>query len=232
MKKRLIIVGAGGFGREVLAWCEHIPDNQRDWSPGGFLDDDDTALAGLSCPLGIVGSVEDYRPRRDDVLVIGIFEPRIKLGIAERLKSRGAEFTSVIHPTSVLASGAEIGAGAVLCPFSLVSCGAKLDDFVAVNVSSSIGHDSEVGEGASLSSHVDLTGRTSIGRGVFLGSHASVLPGVRVGDFARVGAGAVVVKNVKARTTVFGNPARAIWPADQADRVEPVPIRQPGAGRE
>jgi acetyltransferase-like isoleucine patch superfamily enzyme len=49
-----------------------------------------------------------------------------------------------------------------------------------------------------------------IGRGVFIGAHAIILKGVSIGDRAIVGAGAVVAKDVPARTIAAGNPARVI----------------------
>ncbi len=38
--KRLFIIGAGGFGREVFSWIQQIPNRDREWAFGGFLDDD------------------------------------------------------------------------------------------------------------------------------------------------------------------------------------------------
>jgi acetyltransferase-like isoleucine patch superfamily enzyme len=49
-----------------------------------------------------------------------------------------------------------------------------------------------------------------IGRGVFIGARAIILKGVTIGDRAIVGAGAVVTKDVPARTTAAGNPTRVI----------------------
>jgi acetyltransferase-like isoleucine patch superfamily enzyme len=49
-----------------------------------------------------------------------------------------------------------------------------------------------------------------IKRGAKIGANATILPGVVVGEQARVGAGAVVVKDVPDRAVVVGNPARVI----------------------
>jgi acetyltransferase-like isoleucine patch superfamily enzyme len=62
----------------------------------------------------------------------------------------------------------------------------------------------------------------TIGRDVWLGARATVLSGVIIGDSATVGAGAVVTRNVPARTTVVGVPARQrevrrVAPADYRD---------------
>jgi acetyltransferase-like isoleucine patch superfamily enzyme len=50
----------------------------------------------------------------------------------------------------------------------------------------------------------------TIRRGARVGSAAVLCPGIEIGEEAFVGAGAVVTKDVTARTVVVGNPARAI----------------------
>ena len=49
--------------------------------------------------------------------------------------------------------------------------------------------------------------------GARIGGGTTILPGVTVGEGALVGAGSVVVRDVPAGATVFGNPARARQPA-------------------
>jgi len=49
-----------------------------------------------------------------------------------------------------------------------------------------------------------------VGKNVWIGGGAIILPGITIGDDAVVGAGAVVSKDVPARTVVAGNPARII----------------------
>lgn len=49
-----------------------------------------------------------------------------------------------------------------------------------------------------------------IGSHVWIGSNATVLPGVTVGDWAVIAAGAVVTKDVPARTVVGGVPAKIL----------------------
>ena len=47
-------------------------------------------------------------------------------------------------------------------------------------------------------------------KGASIGSNATILGGVTIGEHAMVGAGSVVTKDVPARATVVGNPAREI----------------------
>jgi sugar O-acyltransferase (sialic acid O-acetyltransferase NeuD family) len=210
MSRRLIIVGAGGFGRECHAWASHIPPEDRDWEIAGFIDNDPEALRGYDTEIPLLGSIDEYQPRPGEILMMGIGTPKSKLRVAETLLSRGAQFLTFIHPTAVIGLRVRIGMGCIICPHVTLTSDIELGDFVMCNAHSTVGHDAVIGTGSTLSSHADVTGFARLGRGVFLGTHAAVLPNAKVGDFATVGAGSVVFKNVAEGTTVLGIPARPI----------------------
>lgn len=213
-RKRLLIVGAGGFGREVL-WTAHDAAAERDaWDITGFLDHDvDGArreLAEKGVALPVVSSICDYQPRDGEVVVCALAEPREKLAACEMLRARGAEFASVIHPTALVHPSAEVGVGLVLRHYTGISPNARVGDFVTINFLAGTAHDTVVGDGCTCGPHSDIMGGAVVGRGVLIGSHAAVLPGARVGDFATVGAGSVVLRRVAPGVTVFGVPAKKL----------------------
>lgn len=209
--RNLIIVGAGGFGREVLKYAQDIQAISKDWEIRGFLDDNPNALNGYNYNVSIIASIQDYMPQEGDCFVIGIESPQGKLTFAERLKQRGAQFVSLIHPTVEIGYNVSLGSGCVMCPHSAISCDVKIGDFVTFNAYATIGHDAIIGDGSTISSFGFISGCAKLGKGAYVGVHGCVLPGVRVGDFATVGAGSVVIKNVKPETTVIGVPARKIY---------------------
>jgi acetyltransferase-like isoleucine patch superfamily enzyme len=59
-------------------------------------------------------------------------------------------------------------------------------------------------------SEIDVAEGISINRNSYIGGNSVIRYGVQIGEFATVGAGSVVVKNVKAKTVVAGNPATLI----------------------
>lgn len=211
--KKLLIVSAGAFGREVLDWALAVPPSKRDWEVKGFLDDRPNILAGKNSPFPIVGRAETYHFAEEDRVVCAIGEPRVKLEYCRRLKARGARFISLIHPTAIIGSNCRVGEGCILCPLTVVTNNVTLGDFVTLNLAATAGHDATIGSGCTLSPHADTTGWTVLGEGVFLGSHAVVLPRAKVGDYAVVGAGSVVLKKAAAGATVFGVPAMAMQAA-------------------
>ncbi|MBM3883666.1 MAG: transferase [Verrucomicrobia bacterium] len=210
MKPKLLIVGAGGLGREVLAWALARQEASGDWEVGGFLDANPRAIEGTGCGLPILGDPSGFRPSPDHRFVGAVGDPATRLGLCEELRRRGARFVSVIHPSALVGESSRVGEGAVICPGAIVSVNATIGDFVVLNMNATVGHDAVIGAGCTIGCHADVTGTVSLARGVLLGNHATVLPGVVVGDYAVVGAGSVVVRNVAARTTVIGVPGRTL----------------------
>lgn len=209
--QRLFIVGAGGFGREVLGWALHIAAQQPAWDIAGFLDANPAALDGFPCAFRVCGDPAVFVPTAHDVLICAIGDPATKLRLCRALQKKGGHFITFIHPTAVVGPDCCFGAGCILGPGAVVTTNVTLGNFVTLNVHATIGHDVVVGDGCTLSSHADVTGRALLGEGVFLGSHAAVLPNAQVGDYALVGAGSVVLRKVRPYVTVMGVPAKPIF---------------------
>lgn len=208
--KKLIIAGAGGFGREVLAWAEQADEFHRSWTIKGFIDDNPRALEGFAAGAPLIGSIADHVPAADEVFVCAMGSVAAKRRCIERLTSRGARFTTVTHRTAVIGHRVRIGVGVILCPYTVLSCDTALGDFVAINLHSSVAHDASLGDFSQVHCHVDITGYVRIGREVLIGSRATMLPSTQIGDGAIIGAGSVVVRDVPPGVTVFGNPAKVL----------------------
>lgn len=208
--RKLIIAGAGGFGRVVAAWAKQIPKEEREWEIYGFIDDNIHALDNFNTSAKIIGTISDYYPQEDELLVCAIGDSLIRLDICRMLAGRGVLFTNIIHPTVTIGDNSVIGKGVIICPYALVSSNVRVGDFVIINVGAVVGHDAVVEDGCTIHGHCDINGNAYLEEGVFMGCHAIVIPGVRIGKHARVGAGSVVIRNVEEKTAVFGNPAKKI----------------------
>lgn len=208
--KRLLIVGAGGFGREVLSWVQDIPNQNREWEIGGFLNSIPTALDAYHCGYKIIGDPSTYNPLENDLFVCAIGSPHDRLRVVRNLKERGACFITLIHPTAVVGSRCTIGEGCIFCPGTIITVDVTIGNFVILNAHASVGHDAFIGDGCTISGHCDITGFARLGEGVFLGTHAAILPGAKIGDYAIIGAGSVVLSKVLSGVTVMGVPATKI----------------------
>lgn len=206
-RSRILIVGAGGFGREVLqwardAWPEHVS------RIAGFLSADGDRLDRHACGLEIVGDPGRYEPQPGDALLLAIGIPVIRRQVAESLRHRGAVFLTLVHPTAIVAPTATIGEGSIICPYAIVSDAARVGSFVLMNYHSSIGHDASVGDHAVLSPYATLGGNAHIGEDVFMGLHASVGPGKRIGARSKVSANSCALADAPPESIIYGAPGR------------------------
>ena len=207
--KNLIIIGAGGFAREVYWHAKKSWGFGVDWQIKGFLDGD-VKLSAQDyelLPEKVLGDVESYKICADDVFTCAVGSPKIRRRLVEKILSRGGEFINIISELAEIVSTAKIGRGVIISPFVGVSDKAQLGDFVAVNAQTIIGHDAQLGNFSCIMPHVAVSGNCKIGAEVFIGSGAVILPKAKIGDGSTVGAGSVVLKKVRAGATVFGNPA-------------------------
>lgn len=207
---RVVVAGSGDFGRDVVAWLLH----DRQYLGAHeilMLDDSESALAfHPQLQAHYSGTISDYEPAPGDRLLMGISSPTAKRKLSRWAEGKRIEFSTFIHHSAIVAGGAQIGQGSIICPNAVISTSAVLGKLVTVNLATTVDHDATVGDFTSLMNQVDITGWARIGEGVFIGSHATVLPQVRVGDEAIIGAGSVVRNDVPPSTTVAGVPARIL----------------------
>jgi sugar O-acyltransferase (sialic acid O-acetyltransferase NeuD family) len=210
----VIIVGASGFGREVLQYVHDVHKNPGRVQIKGFLDDDPAALDRV-IGVKIVGDTRTYPIKEDDRFIISLGNPDLRRALAERLVRRGARFLSIVHPTAYVAPTARIGHGCIISPFASVGSYVHLEDHVLLTRYSTAGHDSHVGASCVLSPYSVANGGTRLDHSVFLGTHAVVTPNIQVGAGSKIAAGAVVYRDVPEQSLATGNPARA-FPFNQA----------------
>lgn len=202
------IIGAGGFGREVLQYCA---DAQKAGWPHrvvGFVDDRSDALDAYDIPVPVLCGLGDIGNISVAAFIIALGDPVTRGVLAKLVEHLDRVLVSLIHPTAYLAPTAQIGAGVVLCPFTLVAARATVGPNVAVNVYSSIGHDAHVGEHSVMSPYSAVTGDVSVGGETFLGTNCSIAPGTKVGYRSKISAGSVVTHDAEAGSLLIGNPAK------------------------
>jgi hypothetical protein len=109
----VIIVGAGGIGREVYRWAkDSYSPNQ--YHIKGFLSDHADALDGYGHDEQILGDDLSYAVQENDRFLFAIGDIETKKRIVARMKARSAQFLTLIHPTALVASSARIGEGVII----------------------------------------------------------------------------------------------------------------------
>lgn len=203
--KDIIIVGAGGFGREALYLIEEINKVSLEYNVIGFIDDNLEALDKIKCHKKVIGTIKNWDPNVNEYFVNGIASPKGKEYVTSILKQKGAKFVTIVSPTARIGGFTEIGEGCVISG-SFIGDNVKLGCFVNV-AEAMIGQDSIIGDFSTLTGYVNIAS-AYLGKRVFVGSHSVVLNHRKIGDDVFICAGSIVFNHVKSGQKVIGNPAK------------------------
>ena len=177
----------------------------------GFLDDKADALDGLDGEWPpIIGSVETYDIKEDDVFFCALGDSHWRKHYADIINGKGGHFINIIHKTALVSPNASIGTGCIIGPYSIISTNVKVGNHVMIQAYDDFGHDSEIGDYASIESYVFLGGYARVGELATMHTKSSIIPHKSIGKGCVVGFGSVVMRNFKNGVHVFGNPATKI----------------------
>lgn len=207
---RLVIYGAGGFGREVLDIYQATGGAGHD--AVAFVDDGDLAPGSRINGAELLGGWDALLkcdPASTQVC-IGIGNPKYRARLAARLHAAGFRLATLIDPSAIVRPTAVLGAGTIVGARAFVSCNSKVGENVLLNVACLVGHDALVGPHTVVSPGVSILGGVKIGEGNDLGTGSQIFPRLELGPWAKVAMGTSVFKDVPANATVCGNPARVV----------------------
>ena len=207
--KTLLIIGAGGLGKEVVDILQSSPQGAE--YDLAFVDDvipPNTIVHGVRV-LGNSSILCEVSPESTDICV-AVGSPSIRRTLIEKIEGYGLSFATVIDPSALIRSSAVLGTGVIISAFAFVSCNTVVGSHAVINPCALVGHDVVIGRYAIVGGGASLSGGSRIGEGGTIGAGASVLYNTVVGDWATVGMGAVVYAFVENGITVIGNPARVL----------------------
>jgi len=209
--KDIIIIGAGGFGREIKCLLDDINDFAEDevYNIVGFVDDgiaENTDIQNLK----VLGSLDYLKKIDKNVYVcLGVGDPKTKQLITSKLSE--FDFPTLIHPTvSMSGYNITIGKGSIICKGVLLTCDIKIEKYVTVNLQCTIGHDVLINNYSSIMPSVNISGEVILKENVYIGTGATIINQKTIGRNAIIGAGAVVTIDIPDNCTAVGAPAKPI----------------------
>jgi len=210
--KKIIIVGAGGFGREVKMLIDQINENKVVYEFIGYYDDN-IPKGSIVNGFRVLGTVNElYSIEYSLEVVISIANPLIKKKIYEILNSNdNLNFPSLIHPNVLIGKDqVVIGYGCIICASNIITVNINIGNFVILNLGCTVGHDTKIGDYSSFMPYVNISGEVSIGNSVYVGTGAKIINLLSIGNSTVVGAGSVVLKSLPEKCTAVGIPAKPI----------------------
>lgn len=204
----VIILGAGGTGREIAEMFEEVFDVEN-YRLKGFLSDVLDVLDNYEVDYPLIGTIKDYEVQENDRFILAIGDIAGRRKVAESILNRGGKFINFIHPLAKVMKSAKIGQGVIIFPFAWVGADAELADFCFVNLHAACGHDVKLGAFCELAPYSAVAGGTSAGEECLFALHAVVAPKTVLGNNVVISQGSVTQKNQADNMVVIGVPGKS-----------------------
>lgn len=211
--KQLIIIGASGFGRDLIDIAKSMPNYGVEFEIKGFLVHKKEYLASIDkYPQypPVLGMVDDYKVNDNDVFICSLGDVNEKKKVVEPLIKKGWVFFTIVHPTARVSPFASIDSGTVIEANVTIGSGAHIGKHCLIQTSSIIAHDDIIGDYVRIDCNVVCVGDVLVEEGATIHTSSVINHGVKIGSYSTVGAMSFVIRKVKPGVTVQGNPAKQI----------------------
>lgn len=187
MSKKIVIVGAGGHGKVVADIA--LKNGYKDIY---FVDDNAVGECFVYPIIGTSEILERLNDGKTD-FVIAVGNNEIRKKIAE---SHDVNWVTLIHPSAQIGANAKIGIGTVVMAGAVINACASIGNHCIINTCAVVEHDNVVDDYVHISPNVALGGTVHIGKCTHIGIGATVINNINICGDCRIGAGAVVVKDI------------------------------------
>jgi sugar O-acyltransferase (sialic acid O-acetyltransferase NeuD family) len=210
MITKIVIIGASGFGREVLWTIKDCNKQAKKYEVLGFVDDDESLWGKVIDEYPVLGGLEWFSTESKENIecVIGISDSKTRRKIVEKLAKQKIIFSTVIHPSVIYSKSVSIGQGTIIQAGSILTIDIHIGDHVHVNIDSTVGHDTIIGDFVTINPGVNINGNTTIGNDTFVGTGTVMNQKLKIGNNSIIGAGTVLLKDVPAFSMYVGVPGK------------------------
>lgn len=212
MNRKIIIYGAGGFGREVQWLIERINSmSEPKWEIQGYIDDG-VEVGKLINGYPVIGGFDDLMSLSEDVAVafaIGSAKVRKKVAIACK-KNKNLYYPNLVDPSVICSERIRLGEGNIICAGNILTVDIEIGDFNIINLDCTIGHDAILKSYVTLYPSVNISGMVRLGEESEVGTGSRIIQGIDITNSVIIGAGSTVIKNIDKMGTYVGSPVRRV----------------------
>jgi sugar O-acyltransferase (sialic acid O-acetyltransferase NeuD family) len=202
----IIIVGAGGFAREVAWLIEEINLKNQEWNLIGFLDENNNEAKILNGYR--VLNKSDLVNQSHAYFVVAIGDSETRKEVVKRYSSY--KFATLVHPDVSISATNKIGEGSIICKGNIITVNVDIGKHVIVNIDSTVGHDAILEDFVTILPSVNISGYVRIKECSNVGTGTQIIQDKTIGRNSIIGAGSVVVKDINDYVVAVGIPAREI----------------------
>ena len=208
--KNIVIIGAGGVGREVSLIIQQINELEPTWNLLGFIDDNTDNWGKVINGYSVIGGIDSLEFLSNDTyIVIAIANYKVKKNIVNKINNK-FKFATIVHPKVWIHDYMTVGQGTIIYEGAILTANIEIGNHVIISPKCGVGHDSIIKDYVSLLWNVNVSGNDLIEEGVMMGSGSTVIQGKKIGKGSIIGAGAVVVNDIESFSTAVGVPAKVI----------------------
>lgn len=208
-QRKLCIVGAGGFGREVLSSFKNSFELEgKSYEKEVLFLDDNPALKNQTIMGVKVISTSEFNAE-EYAVVIAVGDPNTRKKIVDSLPS-DTKYATLIHPNAIVADDAQIGEGSIVTAGCIVTCNIVIGKHAHLNLNSTVGHDCRIGDYFTTAPGVHISGECEFNDCVYFGTNASVRQGISICENVTIGMGGIVVKHISEPGVYIGNPTKKL----------------------
>jgi sugar O-acyltransferase (sialic acid O-acetyltransferase NeuD family) len=208
-EKPICIIGAGGFGREILCILFDLYKFNQWEINGKVCFAVNRQYFKTPFVLGFPVIIIEESNLSDFNVVISNGDPTTRMSICNTLPSE-TNFITIIHPQAIISPWVSIGRGSVICAGCVITCDIEIGEHSQLNLHSTVGHDTRISSFFTSAPGANISGNCAIGKGVYIGTNASIKAGVSITDHSIIGMGASVIRDITEAGTYVGVPAKRL----------------------
>lgn len=210
--KDLVILGAGGFAREVLWLIHRINQIEKQWNVLGFISSGHDSSTKMIDGYPLLGDDEEVGNYSDAFFICTVGSAKKRKNIIQKLKSSipDIKFATLVDPSVIISESVQIGEGSCICASTILTVNISIGNHVHINLGCTVGHDAIIKDYVTVYPGVNISGAVKIESCTELGTGGQIIQGICVGENSIIGAGSTVIRDIPSDCTAVGSPAKVV----------------------